>query len=169
MEEESSDEEDLSASMADTSADPAQADMVFGTSTPRSNLRALHPHPSHIPLLWNAFQDNVTPLTKVLHNPSTKTLFLQASQKLDSVSRSVNALLFCVYLATVTSLSEQECMNMLGEPKTTLFTRYKYAAQKALLSANYLRSSDLMVLQAFVVYLVSASVFIIGDCPFLIN
>ena len=145
--------------MIDTSADPTQADIFFGNSSSRSNLRALHPHPSHIPLLWNAFQENVNPLIKVLHNPSTKKLFLQASQNLDSISRSINALMFCVYLAAVTSLSEQDCMNMLGEPKTTLFTRYKYAAQKALLGANYLKSSDLMVLQAFVVYLVSMANF----------
>ena len=104
--------------------------------------------------MWTAFVENVNPLTKVIHVPTAQKVIYEASQNLDSVTRSVNALLFAIYFAAVGSLTEQESLNTLGEPKSALLSRYKYAAQKALLTANYLKASDLMVLQAFVLYLV---------------
>ena len=99
--------------------------------------------------------ENVNPLTKVIHVPSTQKVIYEASQNLDLTTRNVNALLFAIYLGAVGSMTEQENLNTFGESKSTLLGRYKYAAQKALLNANYLKASDLMVLQAFVLYLVS--------------
>lgn len=156
LDEESSDEEPSFIPASNPLADPDEADLTFGTSISKSALRTLHPHPAEISFLWTAFAENVNPLIKVIHGPTTQALVNESIQNLDSLGRGVSALLFAIYLAAATSLTEQECISMLGEPKAALIGRYKYAAQKALLNASYLKSSDMTVLQAFVVYLVKA-------------
>ena len=161
LDESSSDEEEAAAPATDLTMDPTQGDLTFGTATSRRNLRALHPNPSHILTLWTTFLENVNPLIKIVHVPTTQNLIQEASQDLDSTTKSVNALLFAIYLAAASSLTDQECPALFGEPRSTLLSRYKYAAQKALLSANYLKSPDLMVLQAFVIYLVCISLGIV--------
>ena len=155
LDEESSDEEGRSAPRIDQLADPTQADLTFGTSVAASSLQTLHPHPSHIIALWTAFAENVNPLTRIIHVPSAQRLVLEVSQNIDSLSKGATALFFAIYFAAVTSLTDDDCVEQFGEPKSALQARYKYTTQKALLNANYLRSSDLMVLQAFVIYLVS--------------
>lgn len=64
-------------------------------------------------------------------------------------------LLFAIYTAAITSMDEKSCQEVMGESKNTLLTRYITATQHALIKAGFLNSLDLVVLQAFVLYLVS--------------
>lgn len=106
--------------------------------------------------LWQTFLNNVHPLTKILHSPSVQQLVLEASSDLENVSREVNALLFAIYSSAITSLSNSVCQSTFGESRSALLARYQLGARRALLKAKYLSSSELMTLQAYTVFLVSA-------------
>lgn len=60
-----------------------------------------------------------------------------------------------MYYAAVSAMTPAQCMNHLQEDKETLLDRYRTATEIALANANILLSSDLMTLQALVIFLVS--------------
>lgn len=130
--------------------------LLFG-STGVLNLTASHPEPVHIFQLWQKFLENVNPLTKLFHAPTMQQVILDAVSHLDQISRSMEALLFAIYLAAVNSLKDEECQSMLGNSKKTLISRFSRAAEFALSNAKFLRSYDIAILQALTLYLVSSS------------
>jgi hypothetical protein len=66
----------------------------------------------------------------------------------------MEALMFAIYSLAVTSMTEADCENMMGEQKSTLVLRYHNAAKQALVAANWIKSSNLVSLQAFTLFLV---------------
>jgi len=131
-----------------------EASLLFGSPSPTVNLIDLHPQPVHIFRLWQTFLDNVNPLTKIIHAPTMQQLVLEAAGDLEHVPQGLEALMFAIYTFAVTSLSTIECESMFGEAKSTLLAKYRLGTQQALVSAGFLRSSDLVILQAFVLFLV---------------
>jgi hypothetical protein len=129
--------------------------LIFSGQTPSTALQSLHPTPVQIFKLWQTYLDNVNPLVKLFHAPTVQQLISEASGNLDDVPRNVEALLFAIYCISVGSLPEDECMSILEQNKSTALRRFRFGAQCALTNANLLRSSDLMVLQAFVLFTVS--------------
>lgn len=69
----------------------------------------------------------------------------------------MQALMFAIYFAAVTSLPPDECMIQFGQPKSDLLTRYRYGTEQALVQAHLLTSSEMVTLQALVIYLVRTS------------
>ena len=69
----------------------------------------------------------------------------------------MEALMFAIYAAAVSSLDNDECVSTMGESRSVLLTRYSTATQQALIRAQYLKTSDLVVLQAYTLFLVSKS------------
>jgi hypothetical protein len=143
--------------------DPDGVDLIFGLPHQRPNLYAFHPQPDHVIKLWQTFLENVNPLTKILHVPTFHKVILDTSADLQKVSRSTEALMFAIYSCTVVSMSDDECKESIGEPKARLLVRWRCACQQALMSAGLLHSSDLVVLQAFVLYLVCIR--LVSDFP----
>lgn len=108
--------------------------------------------------LWQAFLDNVNPLSKVIHAPTIQVQILDAIGNLDNLQLNTEALLFAIYTTAICSLSSDECESIMGEPKTNLFPRFLTATEQALSRAGFLESSDLVLLQAFVLLLVFYSI-----------
>lgn len=178
LDEESSDEDPDPKKSVSSPSDSLQDDLVFGARSSAKSLHSLHPPPVNINALWTAFVDNVNPLTRIVHVPTgqqmvwIKQIFnalivkslncnteicvqiAEAIADIDSVPKETAALLFSIYHIGVFSLQNSECEQLLGESQATLLTRYRFATERALLNANYLKSSDLKVLQAFALYLV---------------
>jgi hypothetical protein len=127
---------------------------VFGYSSTMVNMRSLHPSPSQIFILWEVFKENVDPLVRVLHRPTAKNILINASSNTDGLSRSAEALLFSIYYGAVASLTPEQCQSLLGESKDSLSKRYRFATEQALARAGFLNSSSLMLLQAFVFFLI---------------
>lgn len=117
----------------------------------------LHPSTVQIFRLWQTFLDNVNPIIKIFHAPTVQQQILDATSDLSNVSKPMEALMFGIYATAVTSLSDVECKNMFGEEKTVLRGRYSAGSRQALRNAGVLRTSNLVILQAFVLYLVSSS------------
>lgn len=54
-------------------------------------------------------------------------------------------------------MTDKECMDHLGESKKDIHQRFSYAAQQALRNAQFLKTTDLVALQALTLYIVSQS------------
>jgi hypothetical protein len=105
--------------------------------------------------LWNTFQHNVNPLSKVIYLPKVQNLVLDSIRDPYSISTSSTALLFSIYATAVLSLKDDDCQIKFGESRNILLERYTNAAQQALGAANFIQSTDLEVLQAFVLYIIA--------------
>jgi hypothetical protein len=119
------------------------------------DLSSLHPAPAQIFTLWQAFLDNVQPILRLLHAQTVQQQILRTASDLLGASPAVHALLFAIYSNAAVSMREDACLTALNADRLTLVSRYTTASQYALQKAGFLRTSDLVVLQAFVLHLVS--------------
>ena len=124
-------------------------------SQPKSNTRSRHPPPERIHQLWQIFIENVDPLTKVVHVPSLRPAIQKAASNVETIPRSLEALMFAIYGAAVMSLKDDECKQRFYEPRKTLLSRYISATKAALLRAKFMGTISLVVLQALVIHLLS--------------
>lgn len=120
---------------------------VFDPRPLDTTLTHFHPPPAQIFKLWHTFLDNVNPLIKVIHAPTVQRLLLEASVDLEHVSRPMEALMFAIYSCAVTSLSNEECEMLTGEPMGRLRARYHKITQQALMRAGLFGTLDIAVLQ----------------------
>ncbi|OAP54767.1 hypothetical protein AYL99_11215 [Fonsecaea erecta] len=130
-------------------------DFILGF-TPSSNpVHQLHPSPANILILWQMFLDNINPMTKLIHQPTLHKTLVQASSQLDNLPRGLEALMFAIYSSAVYSIEDDECEMKLGEPRKILLARYRHATRKALARARFMATSEMVVLQAFFLYLLT--------------
>ena len=129
--------------------------LLFDSCPLDLDLAAIHPETTQIFGLWQNFIDNVHPLVKIIHVPTIQPQIIKASADLNDTSPALHALMFGIYASAARTLDETECITVYHEQKALLLHRWHFGAQSALRRADYLRSSDIMVLQALVLYLVS--------------
>jgi hypothetical protein len=132
---------------------------VLSTSATRYALTDLHPDPLHIFKLWQAFLENVNPLTKIIHAPTVQQQILEAISDLPKVSREFEALMFAIYCIALLSMEAEDVEKSIGETKRALLSKYKRGAQLSFKNAALLRTSSSTVLQAFMLYLVGPPFF----------
>lgn len=128
--------------------------MVGGASTPIT-----HIHPSTIQIfqLWQVYLNNVNPLLKIFHAPILQVQVVEAGANLASIAKPLEALMFSIYFIAVESMTEEEVQRMFGEVKPVVLNRYRHASEQALVNAEFMKSNNVMVLQAFLLYLVRRS------------
>ncbi|KAK3898374.1 hypothetical protein C8A05DRAFT_19031 [Staphylotrichum tortipilum] len=127
---------------------------VVGGAT--ATLTSAHPPAVQIFDLWSLYVQNVDPLLKVTHTPTLQIDLIAAIGNLSKMSKPLEALLFAIYFAAITSLTEEEVQSRFGEDRAILLGRYHNATQQALINAGFMRSTELTVLQAFFLYLLCA-------------
>ena len=125
------------------------------------NFPTRHPDGRLANILWETFFQNVHPLVKIFFDWEVErfrsaTLSPQASK---NFSNSEHALLFNIYLLSILSLSGEFCQDLLGREKSELLIEYQWLSEQALGASNFLASSDLLTLQALVLYVVSLTLF----------
>jgi hypothetical protein len=128
--------------------------LLFG-QTMLESLRPSHPQPVQMFTLWQTFLDNVHPLVKLFHAPTVQQSILEASSNLDEVAASTEALMFAIYLCAVTSLRNDDCERIMGASRPELLARFSNATQQALINAEILKTSNMVVLQAFTLFLLA--------------
>lgn len=136
---------------------PDQVDhhgFVLGYSSSNVDLRKLHPLPSQIPFIWQVYQENVDPLVKILHVPSMNKTIRELRSNMNDISPGMEALMFAIYYASITSMEEEEVKVNFGADKGHLINKYRFATEQALAKANFLVTSELVVVQAFTLFLV---------------
>ena len=123
-----------------------------------ADLRTLQPFAPHIKTLGDVYFDRVDPLFKVLHRPTAAALVAAAADSRTTgearKGRGTDALLFAIYFAAVTCLGDQECGELFQQDRVRLVAQYKSGVENALVQADWLNTTDLATLQAFLIYLV---------------
>jgi hypothetical protein len=135
---------------------PQHADggtLLFRSFSPKG-MRYLHPETPQIFQLWQIYLNNVNPIVKLLHAPSTQQLILEAASDLDHISRPMEALLFSMHLCAIASMNDETSRRVLGASRSDLMAKFSRAAEQALINANFLRSTNILLLQALSLYLV---------------
>lgn len=150
----SSDEDDVGSPGSNPNPGTVHQGWLFGYSSQSIDMLNLHPLPSQIELYWELYKDRVDPLVKVLHIPTLEPTVLSAASRLSNLSKGFEALLFTIYYGTVTSLNAEDCLSKLGEERSVLLARYRFAVEQALARTNFLTSEEMIVLQAFVIFLI---------------
>ena len=127
---------------------------IFGFNSRSVDLLSLHPAPMHIQAYWVVYKQRVDPLVKVLHIPTLESTVLTAASHLANLAKGFEALLFAIYYGATTSLTTSECLEMFGEEREVLLTRYRFAIEQSLGRANFLTTEEIVVVQAFVIFLI---------------
>lgn len=107
-------------------------------------------------MLWQTYLLSVNPLSKVIWAPKVQDLVIQAAGDYEGVSAADLALLFSIFAAAVSSLSENDCQAKLVKSKQSLLAKYLACAKQALAAADFMRSTNIEVLQAFTIFLLAA-------------
>ncbi|KAL9589931.1 MAG: hypothetical protein Q9203_001250 [Teloschistes exilis] len=134
---------------------PLRSGFIFSFNTPAVDLRSLHPSPMRIEILSMIYMTNVDPMSKILHKPTLRKFISGAKDHIDTMPgvSKMQALMFAIYFAAVTSLTPDECMAQFGDHKQQLLDRYRFGTEQALIQANLLVSMEMVPLQALVIYL----------------
>lgn len=90
-----------------------------------------------------------------MHSPTVQIQILDAAKRPDSVSKELEALMFAIYYSSLVSLSSSEVQEMFNESREILMKRYRRGIQQALVNAGILKTSSIIVLQAFMIFIVS--------------
>lgn len=115
---------------------------------------ALHPPERQAREFWELYKENVDPLVKVLHIPTFERTFFQAVGQVSKVGKGLEALLFAIYYGAVTSSTNEDCKERWGEDRNTLLNKYRVGLEQGLARANFLYCDEIVILQAFVVFLI---------------
>lgn len=126
---------------------------LFGFSSTIVSLREFHPPPTQIALYWREFTENVDPLIKIFHRPTLEKLVAEASRGLDHISKATEAMMFTIYFAVITSMTDANCINVLGVEKQGTLEKYRFAVEQAMARAGFLCTQELVVLQSFTLFL----------------
>ena len=157
MEDDSSDEEYEGPTLHhayDTMFDNSDGFPFVVGGTP-STVVGAHPSAIQIFQLWQIYLNNVNPLLKITHTPTLQAQIISAGANTSKITRPLEALMFAIYFAAITSMGEEEVQSTFAEDKAVLLGKYHNATQQALVNAGFMRSQDLMVLQALFLYLVT--------------
>ncbi|KAK2054438.1 hypothetical protein LY76DRAFT_579990 [Colletotrichum caudatum] len=127
--------------------------MSYLLSSDQPGISQIHPEPRQIYRLWQTFVDSANPLFKIVHVPTLQQRVLDASWNPSGASKPLAAMLFAIYALAIASTTVEECMSAFGETKVALSTRYRHAAFRALVEADFLTTRDFEVLQALVLFL----------------
>lgn len=154
---EDEDENENTSSLSSNKDKPSPDTLFIFNDGGKKDLHSLHPTPLQIVMLSDIFFSRVDPLFKVLHRPTVEKFMSAAADNLDHITtgKGQEALMFAIYFAAVTSLSQKECLEFFHQEREILSIHYKYGIEAALANADLLNSMDLVTLQAFVLYLVS--------------
>jgi hypothetical protein len=103
------------------------------------------------------YTDAVNPLAHVLHLPSFRRLIDKFWLNIEMNSPNQNsctALVLAVCMAAAASVSPLRAKSQFGITKQDLFLRLQKATERALLRANWAKTSNIRTLQALTIYLV---------------
>ncbi|QIW94719.1 hypothetical protein AMS68_000237 [Peltaster fructicola] len=114
-----------------------------------------HPRYELAKTLWTLYVDNVDPICRVLHTPSMADVVDHAARNPREVSKPLECLLFAVYHFAVVSMTEDQCLSIMKETQSVAQARYRHATCQALVNAAFLKSSEMSVLQAYILFLLA--------------
>ena len=108
--------------------------------------------------LCQIYLQNVDPIIKILHRPSLSKCMLEGSPYpgASQDDHSDQALECAVCYAAANTMSEAQCQEAFKSSKASVVTMYRKMCEGAIERTGLLTTRNMIVLQAFVLYLVSA-------------
>lgn len=135
--------------------------LLLGSSTPLPQNNDLEqpslPNRNEAEALFQKYLEAVSPLAHVLHVPSFKRVFDRFWLNIELGNPNQNsctALVLSVCMAAAASLSPLQAKAQFGITKEDLFIRLQKATERALLRANWAKTSNIRTLQALTIYLI---------------
>ncbi|KAH6641247.1 hypothetical protein F5144DRAFT_590583 [Chaetomium tenue] len=142
------DDEDSYETSPESMTPDDNAEMLLGGDSPEVNLADLWPAPAQILPLWQVYLDRVNPLTKIIHVPSVQPYMAAVITDSKSLPRNVEALLFSIFVMAVVAMTPDECKSLLGIAREEALQRYSSGVRLTLVRVGFLRSHDMIILQA---------------------
>ncbi|OIW24600.1 hypothetical protein CONLIGDRAFT_100550 [Coniochaeta ligniaria NRRL 30616] len=118
-----------------------------------SDISSLFPTRWQATQLWQAYLNNVDGLVKILHVPTVQPTVFAAINNPKATTADMNALLFSIYFAAVTSLRWTEVQSILGQDRQTALSSYERGLELSLHAKCFLDSPTVLSLQALALYL----------------
>jgi hypothetical protein len=127
---------------------------------PSINLSTRHPSTQGTHVLWETFLQRVHPTWKVIFNQELLQIRNTATgyNGYAVLSFPDHAFLFAMYLISVVALSDEECLELLSQPKQAMLIEFRLLCEQALAGSDLLGSSELRTIQAAMLYIVSDGV-----------
>ncbi|KAL4922089.1 hypothetical protein BDW62DRAFT_197325 [Aspergillus aurantiobrunneus] len=119
------------------------------------DLNSVRPTLTLMVLLWQKYLEVVDPLLKIFHTPTVQKLVVKAVCDRDKLDLGSQCLLFAIYYAAVIALSPTVCRIELGGERCVLLEQYRTGVEHLLSRLDLLHSTDMTVLQAFAIYLIT--------------
>jgi hypothetical protein len=132
---------------------------VLNEPATSSDSDPVYPSNHHLSILFQIYFANVDPVCKILHKPTAMAYLARAKDLLDENTgrfkfASIEAIIFAIYFAAITTLTASDCLNYFSEEKNVLVARYKRSTEVALSRADFMNSMEIVTLQAFTLYMV---------------
>lgn len=106
--------------------------------------------------LWKTYIENVEPICKLLHIPSTSKVVEMVSRDPETASNADECLVFAIYHFAVFSMTEDDCNEVLGQQRDALLRQYHFATRQALANVSFLKTTKMTVLRALILFLMSS-------------
>ncbi|KAK3328135.1 fungal-specific transcription factor domain-containing protein [Cercophora scortea] len=128
---------------------------LFGHNigSPGPAIEDLRPLPSQIPFLLTIYSSNVNTILQVVHMPTVVKLVNDIRNDDSGVTHANEALLFAIYYAAIISMEDGDVKKDFGFSKADLSLRFRAGFEYALAKADFLNVPDLVLVQAFVIFL----------------
>jgi hypothetical protein len=130
----------------------------FAPGVEKTSLMAYLPSRSMVNRLIEHYWEAVHVLAKIVHRPSFErqlARFWDNFQQGIEPRASFQAIVFATLLTSITSMSEDRVLTEFGVDKRNLVDNFRQGTEAALAKANFLHTTKLETMQAFVMYLVS--------------
>jgi hypothetical protein len=129
---------------------------LFNFSSTAHSMRNFHPPTQQIPVYWQIFKENVDPVLRILHRPTTEKLVIEATRNLDHLTKTTESTMFAIYYAVVTALDPGDCVAILGFDKEAGLKKYRFAFEQSLARANFLSTQETELLLSTALFLTCA-------------
>ena len=99
--------------------------------------------------------ENVDPVVKVLHIPTTQSSMIALIADPSQTTSSFSALAFAIYFAATTSLSEDEISKISSESRSMLLEKFKNGLNQIIIELNLFNEPDVTTVEAVAIFAVS--------------
>jgi hypothetical protein len=129
-------------------------ELLFNKLSPSDDVLSVQSSQEGLPYLWTKYVENVDPIMKVLHIPTSQAAVEKAIASSQDVPKDQQCLLAAVKFAAVSSLSNEDCLAYLNTSRLQLLGFFRSEVHSTLKRSNHLVSHNFVTLQALVIYLV---------------
>lgn len=127
----------------------------LGPMSPMQSLLDWHPTYDLAMKLWKQYVQNVDPVVKLCHLPTTFEKLQRAAANPNDMSKATECLLFAIYHFAIVSTPTYELEGKFGRNWAMLQKTYHDATRQALVNCHFLRTTEMPVLQAYMLLLLS--------------